>query len=155
MSSPVPPTPSRSLSLFMGILAAFASFAVLAAVLQFIAGGKPGDERTPLRLQNKADITKEQSELVAKYGLSSDSAPVISKALEQIKIRKPVASNQVVPGSPTALKAMAAPAPAPAATTPAAPVSPAPAPPAVPPAPAPAPAPPTVPAPATPAVTPQ
>lgn len=165
MSSPTSSKPSSALTVLLGTLAAFASFAVIAALLQATAGGKADDPLVAERLQKKEDVAKEQTALLEKYGLAGDSSAVIAKSLEQIKVRKVGVTTQVVPGSPTALKAAAAapapdaaaPAPAtpatapvPAASTPAAPA------PSTPAAPAPAApvTPPPVPAPAAPATPP-
>lgn len=139
MSSATTNKPPGALSVFLGTLAAFASFAVITAVLQATAGGKPADPASGERLQKKEDVAKEQHALLDKYGLEGNPSPVFAKSLEQLKTRKPAATTQVVPGSPTALKAASAPAPAPAAPSPAAA-------PATPPA-APAPAPASTPAP--------
>ena len=158
MSSATTNKPPGALSVFLGTLAAFASFAVITAVLQATAGGRPADPTSAERLQKKEDVAKEQHALLEKYGLDSNPAPVFAKSLEQLKNRKVAPTTQVVPGSPTALKAAAAPAPAAPATAPAAPApapaaAPAPAPgPAA--TPAPAPAAPATPAPAAPAPTP-
>ncbi len=129
MSNPTSSTPSRTLSVFLGTLAAFASFAVIAAVLQAVAGGKAADPMSADRLQKKADVAKEQDALIEKYGLKGDASAVFAKARELIKVRKAAVTTQVVPGSQTALKAAAAPVPAPAAVAPtaAAPATPAPA----------------------------
>lgn len=147
MSSSTTSNPSRPQSVLMGTLAAFASFAVIAAILQMVAGGRPEDPTRADRLRKKEDVAKEQGALLEKYGLSGDPKAVFAKVEPQIKARKVSATTQVVPGSPTALKQAAAPAPvtpAPSATPPAAPPAPTPAAPASPPAtssPAPAPAP--------------
>ncbi|MEZ0387247.1 MAG: hypothetical protein ACAI34_09290, partial [Verrucomicrobium sp.] len=115
MSSPTPSTPSRALSIFLGTLAAFASFAVVAALLQAIAGGTPEYRNHDARVKIKTDIVAEQDALLEKYGLKHDSAPVLTKAAELVQARKVSTTTQTVPGSPTALKAAAAaPAPAPA-----------------------------------------
>lgn len=143
----------------LGMVAAFASFALVAAILQVLAGGRPSDPLSELRLKNKAEIAAAQSALLKKSGLADQPDAVIAKAVTQIAMRKLETSKVVVPGSPTAIK-QAAPAPAPAAPakpapaaapvpTPAAPPSP---PAASPPAsapltPAPAPVPATPPAP--------
>lgn len=122
---------SSALSIFVGTLAAFAFFAVITALLQYKFGGKAADPNREVRLQNKADIAKEQNALVEKYGLKGDAPAVFEKAQAVIQGRKVSATTQVVPGSPTALKQAAAPAaatpaptlPAPAVPTPAAPVT--------------------------------
>ncbi len=140
---------SSALSIFVGTLAAFAFFAVITALFQNYYGGKPEDPNREVRLQNKADIAKDQAALVEKYGLKGDSPAVFEKAQTVIQGRKVSATTQVVPGSPTALKQAAAAAPAPAAAPPAAPV------PATPAAAAPAtPAPAAAPTPSVPATTP-
>ena len=114
------PTPSsRPLSIFVGVLAAFASFALIAAILQLFAGGKPVDPLSAERLKKKSDIAAEQNALIEKYGLKSNAEVVIANAVTQIKSRKVEATTAVVPGSPTAIKqAAAAPAPAAPAPTP-------------------------------------
>lgn len=113
---------SSALSVFLGTLAAFATFAVLTALLQGLAGGTPDDPTVAERLQKKEDVAKEQAALLDKYGLAGDSGAVFAKSAEQIKARKVGVTTQVVPGSPTALKAAAAAAPPPAAA-PAAPAT--------------------------------
>ena len=156
MSDPAPHTPPRAPLVLLGVLAAFASFAVIAAVLQTYAGGRPSDPLSEVRLKNKAEIAEAQLALLKKSGLADNADAVIAKAVGQIGMRKLEASKVVVPGSPTAIK-QSVPAPAPA-TTPVKPaVTPAPvsapvSPPAVPAAPAPpVPAtPPPAPVPATP-----
>jgi hypothetical protein len=157
MSDTANHTPSRGPLITLGALAAFASFAVIAAILQAYAGGKPADPLSEVRLKNKAEIAEAQLALLKKSGLADNPDAVIAKALGSIAARKPETSKVVVPGSATAIKqsAPAPVAPAPAPVTPApAPVAPAPAPVAPAPAPvAPAPAPVTpapAPVPATP-----
>lgn len=158
MSSPTPPTPSRSLSIFLGTLAAFASFAVVIAIAEAGFGGAADDANHQERVQMKLDLNKEQDALLEKYGLKKDPDSVIAKVVDSIKGRKVSTTTQVVPGSPTALKGQApavtpeaapkpeaaAPTPAPEASKPAEPAAPAPAPAApaepTPPAAAPAPA---------------
>ncbi|CAN5664085.1 hypothetical protein BH11VER1_BH11VER1_16820 [soil metagenome] len=113
---------SSALSIFVGTLAAFAFFAVITALFQNYYGGKAVDPGSAIRLENKANIAKEQDALIEKYGLKGDSTAVFEKAQAGIKSRKVSTTTQVVPGSPTALKqaaAVPAPAAAPAATTPA------------------------------------
>lgn len=126
----------------MGTLAAFAFFAVVTALVQNIYGGKAVDPGSAVRLENKANVAKEQDALIEKYGLKGDSTAVFEKAQAVIKTRQVKTTTQVVPGTPTALKQAApAPAPAPAAPAPATtPVPAAPAPAAAPAAPVPTPA---------------
>ncbi len=117
--SPSTSTPtSRPLLIFVGVLAAFASFALVAAILQNIAGGKSADPYADERLKKKQDVAAEQAALLQKYGLASNADAVIANAVTQITGRKVEASTTVVAGSPTALKQ--------AAAAPAAPVAPAP-----------------------------
>jgi len=125
MSDPAPHTPPRAPLVLLGVLAAFASFAVIAAVLQTYAGGRPSDPLSEVRLKNKAEIAEAQSALLKKSGLTDNADAVIARAVEQIAMRKLEASKVVVPGSPTAIK-QSAPAPGPAAipASAAAPVSP-------------------------------
>ncbi len=139
MPNPAPHTPSRGPLVFLGVLAAFASFAVIAAGLQIFAGGKPEDSQSKVRLDHKEEIAKAQMVQLKKYGLADNADAVIAKAVEQIGTRKLEASKVVVPGSPTAIK-QSAPAPAPAP-----PVKP-----EAPPTPEPTPAPATAPAPVAP-----
>lgn len=155
MSESAPQTNSRGPAIIVGTLAAFASFAVIAAVIQAVAGGRPADPLTAKRLEFKAEIAGAQSALLAKYGLADKADAVIAKSIDQIQARKIETSKVVVPGSPTAIKqSAAAPAPAPApgapAPTAATPANPAAAPPPVP-ASAPVPSPPTEVRPAVPA----
>jgi len=133
----------------LGVFAAFASFAVIAAILQAWAGGRPADPLSALRLKNKAEIAEAQSALLKKSGLADNPDAVIAKAVAQIGMRKLETSKVVVPGSPTAIK-QAAPAPAPPAVPakPASAPAPTPVPPAAPPAASPAPSAPLTPAPA-------
>lgn len=138
MSTITPTSTSRPLSIFVGILAAFASFALIAALLQGLAGGKPADPSENERLKKKADVAAEQNAMIEKYGLKSNAEAVIANAVTQISSRKLETTTTVVPGSPTAIKqAAAVPTPSPAAPTP---VPPPPAP-TTSPAPAPAPIP--------------
>lgn len=149
-----PEQPPKAGATFLWVLGAFAGFAVLFSVIQSLSGSKLGvDPRAAERIANTAEITKAQSENLAKIGLN-DAAKrkaVFEKTVAAAAAKKPAASTQVVPGSPTQLKqAAAAAAPAPAPATPAAaPTTPAPAAPATP-APTPAPISPA-PAPAAPA----
>ena len=116
MSDPAPHPPSRGPLITLGALAAFASFAVIAAILQTCAGGKPSDPQSEVRLKNKAEIAEAQSALLKKSGLADNAEAVIAKSVAQLGTRKLEASKVVVPGSPTAIKQSApAPAPAPAA----------------------------------------
>lgn len=118
MSDSPTSAPSRGPQVFLGVLAAFASFAVAAAILQKYAGGRPGDPMSETRLKNKAEIAGAQNALLKKYGLTDHGDVVLNKAAAQIKERKLETSKVVVPGSPTATK-QAAPAPAtPAPATP-------------------------------------
>jgi hypothetical protein len=139
--------PSSAVTVVVGTLAAFVSFAVIAALLQTFAGGPAADAVRAERVEKKDTILKEQHELLAKYGLEGDATAVFDKSLAQLKGRKEAVSTQVVPGSPTALKAAAA-APAPAPAPAAAPA------PGTAPAPAPAPAPATPPPPPAPTTSP-
>jgi hypothetical protein len=122
MSAPV--IPSKSGSTFFWVLAAFASFAMLFLIIQTLAA-KPGaeDPRAPERIANQAEIFKAQSEIIAKMGLNdaTQKSAIFDKALTVLSSRKPTASTQVVPGSPTQIKQAAAAAPAapPATSTPA------------------------------------
>ncbi len=99
---------------FLWVFGAFTGFAILLAV--FLNFAKPGeaDPRAPERLANKEEITKAQAELIAKMGLddAAKKDAVFDKTLTLLASRKPAASTQVVPGSPTQLKQAAAPAPA-------------------------------------------
>lgn len=119
MSTPTPPTPSKALSVFLGIFAAFGSFAVIAFFFQGVFGGRPEVRNHEERVMLKAEIEKEQKEVLDKFGLSGDPLPVYKKALSQIAGREVKATLVVVPGSPTALKAAAPPTPAPASEAPA------------------------------------
>ena len=139
MSSPTASNPSRALSVFVGTLAAFASFALIASVIQGISGGKPADPTSKDRIEKRTAAVAEQKALIEKYGLADHAEAVFEKAVAQIKTRKEGVTTIVVPGTPTALKQAAAAAPAPAPATPAPAGQPAPAP-AGQPAPAPAPA---------------
>ena len=103
--------------MLLGTLAAFASFAVFAALIQGFAGGKPSDPLSPVRLKNKADVSAEQTALLEKYGFSNNSTALFTKAAEELKTRKLSTSTIVVPGSATALKATPPPAPAAAPAT--------------------------------------
>lgn len=122
MSSTTASNPSRALSAVAGTLTAFASFAVIASLIQGIWGGKPADATSKDRIEKRSAAVADQKALLDKYGLTEHSAEVFEKAATQIKARKESATTFVVPGTPTALK-QAATAPAPAA--PAAPAQPA------------------------------
>ena len=134
--------PKKAGATFLWVLGAFAGFAVLFTLIQSAVDSKlGGDPRAQERAANTAEILKAQNENMAKIGMSdaAKKKAVFEKTLASVSAKKPAASTQVVPGSPTQLKqaaaAAAAPAPAPAAPPPV----PSPAP-AVPAAPAPAPA---------------
>lgn len=139
MSAPAPHNPPRGPLVLLGVIAAFASFAVIAALLQFFFGGKADDAQSKVRLDNKEEVAKAQLALLKKSGLADNADAVIAKAVEQINLRKLEASKVVVPGSPTAIK-QSAPEPAPPEKPADAPT----------PAPTPEPAPAPVPAPAVP-----
>lgn len=112
---------------FLWVLGAFAGFAVLFSIIQAASGSKLGfDPRAEERTANTAEILKAQNENLAKIGLSdaAKKKAVYDKALTALAAKKPAASTQVVPGSPTQLKqaaAAAAPAPAQAPAAPAQP----------------------------------
>ena len=95
---------SGTLSVLFGTLAALASFAVMAALLQVAAGGKPLDTTSAERLKKKVEIAKEQTALLDKYGLLGDAKAVFAKAEAHLKTRRLNVTTQVVPGSATALK---------------------------------------------------
>jgi hypothetical protein len=120
---------SKSGASALYLLGAFASFAVLFLVIQKL-GAKQAeiDPRAPERTANTLEITKAQNSLIAKLGLNDATKKdvIFTKTLELIQSRKPAASTQVVPGSPTQLKQAAASAPAaptPPATAPATPAT--------------------------------
>ncbi len=120
---------------FTWVLGAFAGFAVLFTIIQAVSGSKLGfDPREQERKDNTAEILKAQTENIAKIGLNdaAKKKAVFEKTLTNLSAKKPTASAQVVPGSPTQLKQAAAAVPAPALPTTAAPVAPAPAAPAPP-----------------------
>lgn len=127
------PEPSKKAgATFLWVLGAFAGFAVLFTLIQSGVDSKLGqDPRASERTANTAEITKAQNENLSKIGMTdaAKQKAVYQKALSALGAKKPAASTQVVPGSPTQLKqaAAAATAPAPAAA-PAAPAAPAPAP---------------------------
>lgn len=136
-----PEQPKKAGATFLWVLGAFAGFAVLFSLIQSMTGSKLGtDPRADERTANTAEIVKAQNENLAKIGFNDDTKKqaAFEKAVTVVGGKKPTASTQVVPGSPTQLKQAAAAAPAPAAA-PAAP-APAAAPAAAPVAPAPAPA---------------
>ena len=128
-----PEQPKRAGATFLWVLGAFAGFAVLFSLIQSMTSSKLGiDPRAEGRIANTAEIVKAQNENLAKIGFNDDAKKqaAFEKAVAAVAAKKPAASTQVVPGSPTQLKqaaaaAPAAPAPAPA---PAAPATPAPAP---------------------------
>lgn len=144
-----PDQPQKAGATFLWVLGAFAGFAVLFTIIEATSGSKLGfDPRAQERSDYTAEILKAQTENLAKIGFSdaAKKKAVFEKTLAALTAKKPAASTQVVPGSPTQLKQAAAAVPPPAAPAPAAtpaappataPVSPAPAAPA---APAPAPA---------------
>lgn len=103
---------------FLWVLGAFTSFAILLAVFLNLAKPAPADPREPERLANKEEITKAQAELLGKLGMTDagKKGAIFDKTLAFLAGRKPSASTQVVPGSPTQLKQAAAPAPAAPAT---------------------------------------
>ena len=122
MSSPES-TSSRAGIGVITLLAGFAGFAILLYLAQVTFGGSGEvvDPRSPERLAIKAEVSKEQKELLAKMGLADEKQrqAVFEKAIVALQARKPAKSSVVVPGSPTQLKQMAAEAPAasPAPTT--------------------------------------
>jgi hypothetical protein len=103
------------LSVFIGTLAAFASFALIAMGAQGIAGGKPADPTSKERLAKSTSAVAAQMELLDKYGLKANPEAVFEKAAAQIQSRKESVTAQAVPGTPTALQQAAAAAPAPTA----------------------------------------
>jgi len=142
MSQSAPP--KKAGATFLWVLGAFAGFAVLFVLIQATVDSKLSDDpRAPERAANTAEIVKAQNENLAKIGFSdaAKKKAVFDKTVAQLGAKKPAASAQVVPGSPTQLKqAAAAAAPATAAPPPAAAPAAAPTP-AVAPAPVPTPAP--------------
>jgi len=123
--------PKKAGATFLWVLGAFAGFAVLFTLIQATIDSKLGDDpRAPERLANTAEIVKAQTENLGKIGFSdaAKKKAVFDKTLAQLGAKKPAASTQVVPGSPTQLKQAAAAAPTPAAAAPAAVTAPAPAP---------------------------
>jgi hypothetical protein len=113
------------------VLGAFTCFAIVLAVVLNVGRPAEVDPRIPERLANKEEINKAQSDLIAKMGLADaeKKGQIFDSTLKFFETRKPAASTQVVPGSPTQLKQAAAAAPAPVATpAPAAAPAPAPAP---------------------------
>jgi hypothetical protein len=110
---------------FLWVFGAFASFAVLLAF--FLNLARPGevDPRAAERSKNTEKIVKAQTELITKMGLADTTkkGQIFEKTVELLNSRKPTASMQVVPGSPTQLKQAAASTPAP--TAPATPPTPA------------------------------
>ncbi len=148
-----PEQPKKAGATFLWVLGAFAGFAVLFLLIESVTSSKLGeDPRADERYANTAEIVKAQTENLNKIGFndSAKKQAVFEKAVAAVGAKKPAASAQVVPGSPTQLKqaaAAAAAAPAPAPVPAAAPAAgavapaPAPAPAAAPAVPAPAPAP--------------
>lgn len=110
------PEPSKKAgATFVWVLGAFAGFAVLFTVIQSFVNTKlDEDPRAAERLANTAEILKLQSENLTKIGLTDASSKdaVFGKSLTALASKKPAASTQVVPGSPTQLKQAAAAAPA-------------------------------------------
>jgi hypothetical protein len=137
--SPSVPHSKRG-STFLWVLGAFAGFAVLFVIVQAILGrGQYEDPRAEGRRAASKEVAEAQSALIAKMGLKDPAKrqEIFTATINEIKARKPAASTQVVPGSPTQLKQAAAAAAAAPAPAPAGAAAPAPAPAA---APAPAPA---------------
>lgn len=155
MSEALPAHSSPPKHLFLGTLTAFLAIALLIYAFQSWFGGPVVEDRSE-RLEKKADIAKQQGELLEKYGLQGNADKIYADAVKEIANRKPSATTIVVPGTPTALKAAAPAAPAAPAATPAKNATPAPAPAPVKPVAAPVPPPstlvPPTPAPAKPTV---
>lgn len=105
---------------FPWILAGFTGFAVLLAVLLNLQSPASSDPAEPARLANQEEILKAQGELLGKMGLKDDARreQIFAATLQRLAQRKPAASTQVVPGSPTQLKQAAAAAPAAPAAAP-------------------------------------
>ena len=119
-----PEQPKKAGTTFLWVLGAFAGFAVLFTLIQSGVDSKLGeDPRAQERTANTAEIAKVQNENLAKIGMSgaAKQKAVYEKALSGLGAKKPAASAQVVPGSPTQLKQAAAAAPAPAPAAPASP----------------------------------
>lgn len=91
---------------FFWVFGAFISFAVLLAVLLNLADPASTDPKESERLANKDEIMKSQAEVMDKLRINQvgKREEVIKRALEYLASKKPVASLQVVPGSPTQLK---------------------------------------------------
>jgi hypothetical protein len=125
MSSQMESTPTAKTgkgATFSFVLGTFAVFAVLMSVIQAFNGTKVEDPRASDRLAFSAEIVKGQKEIMSKAGL--DNAAKLKSAFEKtalaLKSKAPAVSKMVIPGSPTQLKATAAPvapAAAPAAPT--------------------------------------
>lgn len=121
-----PEQPKKAGATFLWVLGAFAGFAVLFTLIQSGVDSKLGeDPRAQERAANTAEITKAQNENMAKIGMNDAATQkaVYGKALSALGAKKPAASTQLVPGSPTQLKQAAAAAPAAAPTAPAAPAT--------------------------------
>lgn len=101
---------------FVFLLAIFASFAVILSFLQAWKGDAPPDARAETRVANTAEIKKLQGDLIGKMGFDDPvkATALFEKTASALKSKAPVASQTVVPGSPTQLKMAAPTAPAPA-----------------------------------------
>lgn len=106
---------------FTFLLGTFAVFAVLLSVFQSFNGEKPEDPRAADRKQFTAEIRDAQKVIMEKTGLTdkAKAAGIYAKTADALKAKAPAASKMVIPGSPTQLKAL----PAPAAPAPAAPAT--------------------------------
>jgi hypothetical protein len=106
---------------FFWILAVFATFAIVAALLNLFGQQERPNPRDGERAALAAEIKKGHQDSLKKMGLVwGDSNKTLAGLLPKLQSLTPVKSTMVVPGSPTQLKqaAAAAPAtPAPAPTT--------------------------------------
>lgn len=106
-----PETSSKKGATFGWLVLVFAGFTVLFYLIQALFGGEGAvDPRSGDRLAYKADIAKQQSELIAKMGLNDEAKrqEIFAKTASNLVAKKAAKSAVLVPGSPTQLKQMEA-----------------------------------------------
>ena len=94
-------TPLERFYTFWWVIAGFVGFGLL-AIIVYTVGGKETDElyesTMATRLKTKAEVDSAQVEQMAKV------KPDMEAGLAKLNAQQPIASNKVVPGSPTGIK---------------------------------------------------
>jgi len=109
MSSPE--TSSKKGATFSWLVLTFVGFTLLFYLIQAFFGGEGEiDPRSGDRLAFKAAVAEQQTELMAKMGLTDEAKrqAIFAKTAAILASKKPGKSDTLVPGSPTQLRQMEA-----------------------------------------------